>query len=92
MKKEFFSLYFFFESGKPHYAPTAMLWNEIDLKQDLQILTLQPMMLIIVTALICKRKSHYASFVFLLIISAHHSDMLVCAHYIPLLSADKMYS
>lgn len=52
-----------------NHFPTKWNWPKTRLKQIL--LTLQPAMLIIVTAVVCKRKSHYVLFVFLLIIFAH---------------------
>lgn len=55
--------------GSNHYV---MKWNWPKTRFKQLLLTLQPMVLIIVTAIICWRKSHYTSFVFLLIIIAHH--------------------
>lgn len=64
--------------GSDHYVRK---WNWLKTRFKQLLLTLQPMMLIIVTAIICKRKSHYAPFTFLLIIFPHHgSQKCQCVH------------
>lgn len=71
-----------------------MKWNLPKTRFKQLLWTLQPMMLIIATTIVCRMKTHYGTFVFFThyLYSSVIPKVLVCAQYDPLVPADEMYN